>query len=536
MNSITDSRNKNQPDREISVHQQEGDHLLKTHCSWLGSENLLDAALNAYLRALETTPHSALLTSRLSQVYWLKGQYEKAMTQARKTLQQLDAVQESPRNSRDAQWREAHRNAHYVLGMTQARQGEYREAKKSYRQALQTSGFRSAGILFSWFQACRDQVVSEKGCGFSRIWAAAQAIVAILSSMALLPWEPARPAMTTLLSVAPRLLLAWCLEETNREAEAESHYQKLAQDYPGLPCVGMVLGDMAREAGDLSRAQQLFEAVLNRHPASLEAHFHLGQTLEQADAYPQMAEVYHRLHKLLPTDAQVVCQLGNAYYYQQKLPEALHYYEVALHLGRQPQWKAMVAQSMANILLDYLQQPQAAQAYYHLSKTLDPRNVDNYIQLGMIYFQDDDFTNAELVYRQAVAMMPNSPRLYSNLGYLRWMEGDTTGAIALYEKALALDSHYEVPYNNLGVIYLDLLGEIAKAISYFQQALELDENYSLAYYNLGRAYSFMDNRLEAAHCFQMAQASNRISHDLDNDDLTARIQRLFDPCELEILD
>ena len=107
-------------------------------------------------------------------------------------------------------------------------------------------------------------------------------------------------------------------------------------------------------------------------------------------------------------------------------------------------------------------------------------------------------------------------------------------AIQLYEKAISLDCGYEIPVNNLGVIYLDMLGQVHKAIEYFEQALTIDPDYALAYYNLGRAYSFLDLRLEAAHCLRRAQELNLYTRELDNDELTARITHLFDTCEMEV--
>jgi tetratricopeptide (TPR) repeat protein len=138
-----------------------------------------------------------------------------------------------------------------------------------------------------------------------------------------------------------------------------------------------------------------------------------------------------------------------------------------------------------------------------------------------------------VVYRQALRIAPEPSRIYSNLGYLRWMADDTDAAMAYYRRAIALDADYEVPLNNLGVIHLDMLGDLRQAQALFESAIAINPHYALAWYNLGRTCSLMDNRLEAARHFRRARELNGGSPDLDNDELTARINHLFDTCGLE---
>lgn len=507
-----------------------GDELLQAHQSPIGRDNLLDEALNAYAVAMEDAPESALLSSRMSQVFFLKGEYDRSITAAHKALKQASNKDLSRQERKEAQGQ-----AQYYIGLTHQRSGQYQAADKALFSALRLGGLQSARIRFALFQNCRDQAMENLVSPQGLVWGL-KAGYALCSSLLLLPFEKERLSFPLLVVLIPRLLIAWMLEESNRQTAALERYMDIAADYPALATVALVIGDMLRTKGEYSQARFWFELVIRRHPANLEAHYHLAQLLEENEEYQEMAEVYQHLNTLKPNDPHIHCHMANAHYYLHDYKEALIHYETALQLGTDPEWKGMVAQSIGNIHFDYSQNPQAALGYYHMARSLDPKNVENYIQLGMIYFQEEDYVNAELIYRKALAVAPNNARLYSNLGYLRWQESDATDAIKFYEKAIDLDSEYEIPINNLGVIYLDMLGEVQKAITLFEQAIEADQNYSLAYYNLGRAHSFLDNRLEAAHCFQMAQELNHFSHDLDNDELVARIQQLFDTCKLELLD
>ena len=107
------------------------------------------------------------------------------------------------------------------------------------------------------------------------------------------------------------------------------------------------------------------------------------------------------------------------------------------------------------------------------------------------------------------------------------MAGDIDEAVQYYQRAIELDPFYEIPYNNLGVIYLDHVGKTHDAIQYLKKAVGLNENYALAYYNLGRAFSFINNRTEAAEYYRLAQELNEFTHELDDEELEARIYHLF---------
>ncbi len=506
---------------------REGDRLYREHLEPEENENCLDLALNEYSRALEQEPDSALATCRMAKVFFRQGNYAKAKQAAEKSLGLADTG--CPER------RQIQTEAHYVLGMIQYRKGNLKQAARTLRHAARLSGIRGSRIRFGLFQACRDKAFSD-GFRPAMLVSLFLAFYSLLSSLLLLPFERERISALTLAVLVPRLLLGWVQEEIGMRQAALDRYLDIHQDYPGLGSVGIMIGDMYRQKGEPEQARHWFETVAAKHPGSLDAYYHLARLLEEQEDYAGMVKVYQQLIRLKPADAHLYCNLANAHYYNQSYMDALRYYESALQLGTDAHWKAMVAQSVGNIYCDYLQNEQAAIAYYQMARALDPADIENYIQLGMLYFHKDDYGNAELIYRKAISLAPDNPRLYSNLGYLRWMEGDVETAIQHYEKSIALDPGYEIPINNLGVIYLDMLGQVHKAIELFQQAIELDEHYALAYYNLGRAYSFLDNRLEAANCFRTARELNHYSRELDNDELTARINHLFDTCEIELRD
>jgi tetratricopeptide (TPR) repeat protein len=523
--SARHSRESRDTSYETFLHS--GDRLYYRHLDARERLNLLDEALNEYARALEQVPDSAEVMYRMARIFIRKGELSKAERCARKALH-YSSGERGGRRNRDVVSREAH----YVLGYIHYQAGDFKAAMDAYMAAIRHGGLDTSRARLGLAQAsmalCQEHKNFMKKAGFALLSAYSLMTLALSA-----PFEKERTSMGQFLTLLPRVLVAWAFEETGDRQGALERYLGIHRSFPGLANLGIVIGDIYREQGEMEKAACWFERVLAKHPGNLNAHFHLARLQEQREDFEAMAGLYEKLAKLKPGDPHIHCNLANAYYYEQRYDDALVHYESALHLGTNNRWRAMVAQSIGNIQADYLENEDAAIAYYEMAKALDPSEVENYIQLGLLYFQKEDFANAELVYRKALAIAPNNPRLTSNLGYLRWMEGDIENAVNFYEKAVSLDDGYEIPLNNLGVIYLDTLGQVQKAIELFKRSVGINENYALGYYNLGRAYSFLDDRLEAANCFQIARNLNRFSRDLDNDELVERINSLFETCEQE---
>ena len=101
-------------------------------------------------------------------------------------------------------------------------------------------------------------------------------------------------------------------------------------------------------------------------------------------------------------------------------------------------------------------------------------------------------------------------------------------AVIAYQKAIALDTKYEIAFNNLGVVYLDGLGRSEEALAMFSQAIKNNPNYALAYYNKGRAFEVFGNKADAAKFYQLAIDINKLTDELNEEEILERIYKLFD--------
>lgn len=502
-----------------------GDRHYQNHLNPREADCHLQNALNEYARALEQNPDSAELICKMAKVFLRLGQDGKATQSAQKALSMLERGSHHDSGSIKSEvWQ--------VLGTLAYSREEFEKAETAMRSSLNADPLHSALARFYLYKIYRHHFL-KKPFSLHGLLSGGQAIYAIVTGALLFPFTEERVSFSNLMLLVPQLLNTWVQEEMGQQEEALRRYLELHRQFPGIPSITLMIGELYREKGQPEKARYWFEKALERHPDSLNAYYHLARLMEEQEDYPGMVKVYETLIRFAPNNPDLRCNLGNAYYYTGQPAEAMAHYAAALQLGKDNQWKAMVAQNMGNIESDYLQNPSAAIAYYEMASLLNPADVENYIQLGLLHFQKEDFETSEMVYRKALQFAPRHPKLYSNLGYLRWMAGDTDQALSLYEKAISLDSDYEIPINNMGVIYLDMLGQVHKAIELFEQALDIDPQYALAYYNLGRAHSFLGNRLKAAQCFQEAQELNQYSRELDNDELLERISQLFDTCETE---
>ena len=77
-------------------------------------------------------------------------------------------------------------------------------------------------------------------------------------------------------------------------------------------------------------------------------------------------------------------------------------------------------------------------------------------------------------------------------------------------------------------MYLDGLCDAEEALEYFEEAIALNPNYTLAYFNAGRASQEMGFTNDAAHYYQMAIDLNRLSEELEEEDIQTRLHSLFD--------
>jgi tetratricopeptide (TPR) repeat protein len=122
------------------------------------------------------------------------------------------------------------------------------------------------------------------------------------------------------------------------------------------------------------------------------------------------------------------------------------------------------------------------------SVSLDPSvQYELHYHLGIAYARQGQIPQAAQHYQQAIAQ-PILPLLklgaYINLGNLRQGAGDWSGAQVLYEQAIAIAPQVASAHYNLGMV-LKAQGQLPQALEQYQRAIALNPAYAQAYQNLG---------------------------------------------------
>lgn len=182
---------------------------------------------------------------------------------------------------------------------------------------------------------------------------------------------------------------------------------------------------------------------------------------------------------LMPDDAEVFSNLGNALQNLGQLDAAVRHYQQALAL--KPDF-ADAYNNMGAALQDLGQLP-AAVASYQAALALKPDYADAHNNLGSAFQDLQQFAEAMASYQTALNCKPDFSMVHNNLGVLQNSLGQFNEAAASYRHALALDPDFAAAQNNLGNVLL-CLGQAEAALTCYRKALSLTPGSAMVHSNL----------------------------------------------------
>jgi tetratricopeptide (TPR) repeat protein len=134
--------------------------------------------------------------------------------------------------------------------------------------------------------------------------------------------------------------------------------------------------------------------------------------------------------------------------------------------------------------------------YYKEAIQLDPKFSWPHNNLGIIYDDQDKYTEAEAEYKEAIRLDPKFAHPHIGLGSLYRHQGKHAEAEAEYKEAIRLDPKYAFPHNGLGNLYKDQ-GKQVEAESAYKEAIRLDPKYAYPHNGLGNLYRHQGKHAEA---------------------------------------
>ena len=94
----------------------------------------------------------------------------------------------------------------------------------------------------------------------------------------------------------------------------------------------------------------------------------------------------------------------------------------------------------------------------------NPKNFSAWVQLGNLYFDHGDNSDAIDAYVKALAISPNNANVLTDLGVMYRRNGDPEKAVETFDKAIAADPKHEQSRFNKGIVLLHDLNKKEEAI------------------------------------------------------------------------
>jgi len=513
--------------------------------------NDLQEAIENYIDAVKYDPSMPEAYYRLATLMWEQGQIsiETAIEQCK------TAISLAPQNI----------NAHLYTGFFLKIAQDFKSAEQEFKSAIKASRLNSARPRLILSQSLL-QKINTKNASPSDYFSF---LYYFISGSIMLAWD--KPSMKMFyknisddFSVFTYNTVGKFLEKFKMYPVAENLYKKAIADTNHGEIFYNKMGDIALRNKEYDITVDCYRKVLEANPLNREVLIKLATVLQTyfPDNNDETIDCYERLLEFNIDTPQIYYELGHLYlkkedkinsisafklaveqdsenpFYNNSLAyaytkaelydDAIEHYQKAIALNPDTEWTSIVCQALGSIYAEVKGNIEAAVSTYQAGIILDPNNYDLLISLGDVYMASYDLDSAIRTYCDAITLNPEDARGYSKAGIALWEKDYLEEALVSFHKAIDLNPDNAFAQNNLGIIYLDGLNDAEEALEYFETAVELNPNYTLAYFNAGRASQEMGFINDAANYYQMAIDLNKITNELDEDDIRTRLHKLFD--------
>ncbi len=511
----------------------------------------LQEAIEHYIDAVKYDPAMPEAYYRLATLMWEQGQIslDTAIEQCK------TAVSLAPQNI----------NAHLYTGFFMKLAQDFQSAEQEFKSAIKMGKLKSARPRLILSQSILQKINSKNGTASDYL----NFLYYFVSGSIMLAWD--KPSMKMFyknmsddFSVFTYNTVGKFLEKIKLNQSAENVYKQAVMATNHGEIFYNKMGDLALKNKELDLTVDCYRKVLEQNPQNREVLIKLATVLQTyfPENTDDTIDCYEKLLQFGIDNAQIYYELGHLYlqkedkinsisafklavdndsenpFYNNSLAyayskaelydDAIEHYQKAISINPDKEWTSIVCQALGSIYAEVKGNIEAGISTYQAGIILDPNNYDLYLALGDTYMASYDLDNAIRTYCDAIMLNPEDYRGYSKAGIALWEKDYLEEALVSFHKSIDLNPENEYAHNNLGILYLDGLGDAEQALEYFESAVEINPSYTLAYFNAGRASQAMDFTNDAAHYYQMAIDLNKITQDLEEEDIQNRLHRLFD--------
>ncbi|GAB4290242.1 MAG: hypothetical protein Kow0090_03260 [Myxococcota bacterium] len=477
-----------------------------------------------------------LTRSKISEVYIVEGNYEKASEE----LKEVVAIQPD-----DINYRKKYGDVLFKLK-------KFSMAARQYEAALTRNPDDAdsiIGLATSWIeernilqalQKLKD--VQQKLDKDARIW-----YYIGVCNKELERYTDAEEALKTAIArdpnyLDPYLTLAKVLTTQGRDKEAQAVLGQAREISKESPEVAYGLAEIDLNAKETNKAIEAMAATLKSHPTYYKGYYLLGRayleggyleqaieslnrayekqpnieglalamgrTLYEMGDYKRAIEFLNRGVKELPDNSFALTQLSKAYFKDKQIDKAQEGFETAIMLDR----RNAEAYFYKGMCLREKKDFETAITAMRNATTEDKENGFYYLELGRTNLMAVRFTEAITELEKATKFIPNDKDVYALLGEAQMKMQNFKEAREALTQAIKNGADPAPMWMRIGDIYL-MENNTKNAIKAYLAAVKADKTVKGGYVNLARAYLLIDKNKDAKDALMLSLKYDPQSYD-----------------------
>ena len=231
--------------------------------------------------------------------------------------------------------------------------------------------------------------------------------------------------------------------------------------------------------------QKLLDDILSNHIHKTNFLVKVADCLCTHKQWKQAVNFYNHAIDLRPKQVSLFVRLGDAYYYNDEIENALDAYDRALTI-----------------------EPQNEQANFQLIDILirqdkEAEAVQKSFELGEFLIQENRLEQAVKAYEKIIEVQSDNNHAYHMLGDIYSKLQKVDKAIAAYHYAIASAPDFAPTYHNLGDVFFER-EDWKLAVNAYGHSTKIDSNSPWSYPRLGDALANLGKIEEASNCYYRA--------------------------------